>query len=285
MYVGVVGSATDIGVCADSIRNIRLRSGDSLVQPIRATKGYEARQAHFQRFLASHHGAILLLDSDMVFEPDTLERLRSHGLPFVSGYYMRRQFKPIAPVWFEDSNGGWPLSPWLKEPERGKLHKLGASGWGVMYMTREVPEAMMPLLKGEWLVAEDDMDIWPYDLDKVMSAIRTLKTKYGKDDSLAASLDCKSAVETLVQEIRPLRGQFDGDIIGSDLRFPFYAKAAGFQLWGDPDVRPGHILDYPLSPDDYSEHGGRQEAVLRDTRKWVSKGRAAHRKRLRELCT
>ena len=280
VYVGVVGSANEMGVCRDSIHNIRLRTGDFISPIIRGTKGYEARQAHVNRFLKSQYGALMFLDGDMVFEPDNIERLRSHGLPFVSGYYMRRQFKPIAPVWFK-SGDGWPMMPWMTEPKRGQLHKLGASGWGDMLVHREVFTAVEPVLKGEWFIAEDDMDIWPYDLKKVMGAIRTLKTEYGK--SFGTDPQCVEAIKTLAKEIRPLRGQFDGDMVGSDLRFPFYAKSVGYQLMGDPDVRPGHMLDYPLSPDDYTLGGQTQAVMIADTKKHVAAGRKAHKARLKEL--
>ena len=275
-----MGAAAEDGVCRDSLHSLKLRSGDYVSPIIRGTKGYEARQAHVRRFLESQYGAILLLDSDMVFEADNAERLRSHGEPFISGYYMRRQFKPIAPVWFENRDG-WPMKPWMKEPERGKLHKLGASGWGDMLVHREVFEATAPILKGEWFIAEDDMDIWPYDLQKVMAAIGTLKTEYGK--KFGTDPVVQQAIQTLVEEIRPLRGQYDKDIVGSDLRFPFYAKAAGYQLMGDPDVRPGHIVNYPLSPEDYTQGGQTQKVMLDDTAKQVRDGRKAHRKTLDAL--
>ena len=171
--------------------------------------------------------------------------------------------------------------PWMTEPKRGQLHKLGASGWGDMLVHREVFTAVEPVLKGEWFIAEDDMDIWPYDLKKVMGAIRTLKTEYGK--SFGTDPQCVEAIKTLAKEIRPLRGQFDGDMVGSDLRFPFYAKSVGYQLMGDPDVRPGHMLDYPLSPDDYTLGGQTQAVMIADTKKHVAAGRKAHKARLKEL--
>jgi hypothetical protein len=70
-----------------------------------------------------------------------------------------------------------------------------------------------------------------------------------------------------------LRGE--KDIIGSDIRYPILAKQAGFTLWGDPDVRPKHIVSYPLSPDDYS---GTPESIRAEwsnyLRKQVQEARA-----------
>ena len=49
---------------------------------------------------------------------------------------------------------------------------------------------------------------------------------------------------------RLLRGA-KTDSIGSDIRFPFFAREAGYTLMGDPDVRPQHMLNYPLAVEDH----------------------------------
>ena len=248
-YIGVVGGDAEIGICRDSIEGIRLRPGDAGPHFMRATKGFEARQKHIDNWIDNtSHDWILLLDHDQVFAPDTLERLRSHKKTYVSGYYMRRQAKPIASVWFKPWGGEFPIEPWVHPPEKGKLHRLGASGWGCILMHRSVIEDTRVILKGEKEVIEDDMDIWPYDLDKVMGAINALKQLSTLDKPIEPPL-LEQAVTTLALEIRPLRGLKNN--VGSDIRFPFYALQAGHQLWGDPDVRPGHILSYTLSPNDF----------------------------------
>lgn len=221
-YIGVVGAENIPVLAVTSIMKIARREGDGVPQFVTATKGYVARQTLINNFMESEHDFLLLLDHDMIFPDDTLERLRSHGLPYVSGYYMRRQFGPMYSVWFEPFTQ-WPHMPVLYEPERGRLHELGASGWGCILIHREVIETTRDkVLKGEGDVIEDDMDVWPYDLKKVLAGKKKLK---------------------------PLRAM--KDVVGSDIRYPFYAKAAGFTLYGDPEVRPKHILDYPLSPDDF----------------------------------
>lgn len=220
-YIGVVGP-DDIPVQAVlSIINIQRRDGDSFPRFMMATKGYEARQNHINAFLESDHDYLLLLDHDMIFEPDTLERLRSHERPYVSGLYMRRRFAPMFSVWFEPFDGVWPLMPFTDDPERGRLHELGASGWGCILLHRDMIEAVRPSLCGEQEVLEDDMDVWP--------------------------------------DGTPCRGTKDQ--IGSDIRYPVLCKRAGWSLWGDPDVRPKHLVQYPLSPDDYT---GTPESIRRE---------------------
>jgi hypothetical protein len=234
-YVGVVGPENEIGACRDSIQRLILRPGDTGPYFVRATKGYEARQHHIDQFKKSAHDFILLLDHDQVFQPTTLEQLREHRRPFVSGYYMRRHYQPIIPVWYEypKKKDQFPLKPMVTVPEPGKLIRLGASGWGCILVHRSVFEAVTPLLKGEKEVLEDDMDIYPYDLPTILKAIDA------------------GDMETIRREIRPLRW-LKSDNIGSDIRFPFFARMAGIDLWGDPDVKTPHMLNYPLSPDDFS---------------------------------
>lgn len=251
VYIGVAEGDMEYGECRDTIERIWKRPGDEGPKYHRATKGYEGRQKHIASFMASKHDAILLLDGDMYYPPDILERLRSHGLPFVSGLYMRRNFGPIAPVWFEPWAGQWPYTPWLKPIERGRLHPIGASGWGCMFIRREVIEATRPLLKGEAEVIEDDMDVWPMDLPAVFGALRGMRGALGQYRSQFAPADMERHLSTLEREIRPIRAS-KHDCIGSDIRFPWYALQAGYQLYGDPDAACGHNLHYPLSADDYA---------------------------------
>lgn len=275
VYIGVVGSDMEYGSCGDSIRNINIRQGDRRPQYIRATKGFDARQAHIDRFLASDYGAILMLDSDMTFAPDTLEKLRSHGMPYVSGYYMRRQYRPIIPVMFEyNEHNEWPYHPMTRDPRPGELHKIGASGWGCVLVHREVFVAVEPLLKGEPFVIEDDMDVWPYDLDVMMRLIRILNTTEDMQK-------IKLAAKLLKREFRPLRGMKDN--VGSDLRFPFFAKQAGYDLYLDPSVRPGHKINYDLTADDYTAATGKQVQVMQEVSDDVLFGRTKWRRRMEEL--
>lgn len=249
-YIGVVGSENEYGPCRDSIEAIVKTSKDSGPHFNRATKGYEARQAHLNKwYYGTKHPFLLLLDHDMIFPPDALSRLRAHGLPLVTGFYMRRTIRPTVPVWFEQGQiGEMPMKPLTAVLERNKTYPIGASGWGCMLVHRDVITATKKYLKGETEIAEDDMDIFPYDFAKVMKARQmVIEASQGK------KLDEKKMqfiLETFVNEIRPLRGIKD-EIVGSDIRFPFFARLAGFELIGDTGVECYHMTPYPVSLDDW----------------------------------
>jgi hypothetical protein len=202
------------------------------------------------------HPFLLLLDHDMKFPRDTLERLRSWKLPYISGAYMRRRYAPMAPVWFEYGPPGvLPMRPFTGIFLKDTLYKIGASGWGCILLHRDVVTAVRPLLKGEPEIVEDDMDIYPYDLKRIMDAIHTLDKNF---DTITRA-KARAAIDALKEEIRPLRGV--RDLIGSDIRFPFYARLAGFDLHLDTAVSCAHMLNYPLSPDDFI---GQSAANVRD---------------------
>jgi hypothetical protein len=251
-YIGIVGGEIDYAECRDSIQALQTRPGDEM-KFVRATKGYEGRQLHLNAFMESGHEYLFLMDHDQIFPQDALERLRAHNLPYVSGYYLRRRFNPILPVWYEyGESNTFPMRPWTSEPARGQLHRLGASGWGCVLVQRQVVEAVRPLLKGEPEIIEDDMDLWPMDLGNVAGALACLE-ELAQNENItkpAFYAEFRQLLGALRAEFRPLRGK--KDIVGSDLRFPFFAREAGITLYGDPDVRCGHVTHYPLSPDDFS---------------------------------
>jgi hypothetical protein len=257
VYIGVVGSENENGLCRDSIEHIQRRDGDEL-HFVRATKGYDARMMHLNNWYDENkHPFILFLDHDMMFPPDTLERLRSWKLPYISGAYMRRRYAPLAPVWFDYQTepGKMPMTPFTGIFLKDTLYKIGASGWGCILMHRDVVTAVRPLLKGEPEIIEDDMDVYPYDLKRIMGAIHALDAGIGT----MKQGEARQWINVLKDEIRPLRAV--KDIVGSDIRFPFFARLAGFDLYLDTSVLCDHVLNYPLSPNDFI---GQSAANVRD---------------------
>lgn len=272
VYIAVVGSENENGECRDSIEGMIRRKKDTPPHYIRATKGYEARQTHLNNWYENtKHPFILFLDHDMVFPPFTLERLRSYRLPYISGLYMRRRYAPMAPVWFEYGEiGKMPMVPYTGVPHPGMLYKIGASGWGCILMHRDVVTAMKGILKGEPEILEDDMDVMPYDLKRVMAAVKNIAKDPAKSQSV------------LQEELRPLRGL--KDTVGSDIRFPFYARLAGFDLYGDSGVMCEHMLNYPLTPADYiGQSAGNVRDVTNAVRNEAAKETARIQKALSEL--
>ncbi len=81
--------------------------------------------------------AILMLDLDMRFPEDLLERLRAHDLDMVSAHYFMRTFRPMMSVVRTSQNGQWPYAPLLDIPREG-LHPVALSGFGAVLIKRKV---------------------------------------------------------------------------------------------------------------------------------------------------
>lgn len=238
VYIGATGGEYQPIETVSGIMNLTRRPGDEGPIISAATKGFACRTHHLNKFLASEHDFILFLDSDQTFHPDTLERLRRHGKQFVSGWYLQRQVDPCVPVWRQESD--IPLAkPWMHVPGAG-LHRIGSSGWGCVLIHRSVFEQMRPVLKGEPFIIEDDMDVWPYDLEAVMRG---------------------------EEKLRPLTGDKD-DIVGSDVRFGFFARQVGVTLWGDADVRCGHTFTHQLGWDDFVRSNNHAALQLKLETEW-----------------
>ncbi|HEY5987270.1 MAG TPA: hypothetical protein VIV12_12985 [Streptosporangiaceae bacterium] len=217
-YIGVATSEVVVGQAQRSVYAIYRRPGDEGPVFGEFTKGAEARQHFAVQFMKSQHSWLLYLDGDMLFPVDTLERLRCHGLPCVSGLYFRRTYDLVLPIWYEDDpTFCWPMMPFRETPHSGRLYRLGGTGFGCWLIHRSAFEAVTPLLKGEPYVWQDDMDVWPYTLSEIRAGRETL---------------------------RPLRGTKDQ--VGADIRLSFFIRQAGIPIWGDPAVACGHYVQYPL---------------------------------------
>lgn len=101
--------------------------GDSLVA--------RARNRIAARFMASQCTHLLFLDTDLIFSPEHVARLISHGLPFVIGLYPKKQ-----PELSWVCNTRDEFGP--ADPETG-LRRVLYGGTGCMLIAREVLAAVI----------------------------------------------------------------------------------------------------------------------------------------------
>jgi hypothetical protein len=222
VYIAVATPGHVVGTAKQSINNLIRRPGDSVINWYEHTKGMDAREDAVKDFLAGDHDFIFFLDGDMLLPPSALVRLRAHGFPCISGHYMRRTYNPPIPIWYEDDRREgweyiWPMMPFRVRPEKGRLYRLGATGFGCWLIHREVLEAVKGMLYGQRVVWEDHMATWPQPLAEIARGVPA----------------------------KPLR--LDYATIGADVRLSFFIRVAGYTIWGDPAVDCGHYIDYPLS--------------------------------------
>ena len=97
-----------------------------------------ARNHLVEAFLRQDSDRLLMMDTDMVFRLDDLERLLAHDLDVVSGLYMAGDGRLMAaPEWVEGLRAKWPPTP---EYEWPGLCEVVATGMGCIAIKREVFE-------------------------------------------------------------------------------------------------------------------------------------------------
>lgn len=144
VYIAGVGSERQYTRSQRSFERIRTRPGD--VSEIKfERRGDINRIILCKDFLASDADAIYLVDLDMTFHPNVLERLRTHDVDMVTGHYFRRQIKPMLSICSVSEDGTWPYHPLADIPRKG-MHKVISTGMGNVLIQRSVVEAVQGML-------------------------------------------------------------------------------------------------------------------------------------------
>jgi len=143
VYLACVGAVSNPTLAVASIERIWRRPGDSLPIYKSWTTGTVARQLQVDAFLESEHDHIFMLDADMEYPANCLERLREHKLPVVSGLYMRRSAAEIMPAAWEEppTVDEFPIVPML-DYAKDALIPTAAVGHGFVLARRDVVEAI-----------------------------------------------------------------------------------------------------------------------------------------------
>lgn len=127
---------------AQSLATIR-RVGDCSVAFQMGSLVYTSRNELARKAIKNDMDYVLWLDSDMVFDPDLLERmfktLQDNNLDMLTGLYFRRT-QPYTPVLFDKlkpKKVGWEWTDFEQIPETG-LFEVGGCGFGCVLMSTEV---------------------------------------------------------------------------------------------------------------------------------------------------
>lgn len=107
---------------------------------------YDSRDTIAGKAVAEGFDQVVMLDSDMIFEPDSILRLEEHlknGLDFVSGIYFKRK-KPVEPVIYSEMTvsqneiGYIPSIKSYVDYPKDQLFEIEACGFGLVMMKTEV---------------------------------------------------------------------------------------------------------------------------------------------------
>jgi len=138
------GLSPDTADAMDLCRTYSMRRNIPIIDPPRRIKGSKvipfAREQVNQFVLDNYHGAthILNVDDDMVFPPDTLEKLLSYDKDIVGVLYTGRT-KPWLPQIFKKVDG--KFKHWLFPPGND-VFQADAVGFGLTLIKRQVFEQL-----------------------------------------------------------------------------------------------------------------------------------------------
>lgn len=128
-----VGGAID-GGCDDGLRELERRG-----YPVWRVRGYSAVDAARNQMatdaLARGFDEIMWIDSDIVFNPDDVERLRNHNLPVTCGIYPKKGPRQLACEFL-------PHTTSVQFGRIGGLLEIRYCGFGFTHTRREVYEVV-----------------------------------------------------------------------------------------------------------------------------------------------
>lgn len=123
------------------------RVGDARIGTTQCTVINDARNEFVSRAIVGGYDRVLWIDSDMVFEPDLMERLAARldeGMEYVSGIYFKRVF-PTAPVIYkelrESKVPGVLEAVTYKDYPKDSVFEIEGSGFGAVMTTTRILKA------------------------------------------------------------------------------------------------------------------------------------------------
>jgi hypothetical protein len=124
-----VGGAVDAG-CEEGLRELERRG-----YPVWRYRGYSAVDAARNQMasdaLAAGFAELMWIDSDIVFDPNDVDRLRAHNLPFSCGIYPKKGPREFACEFL-------PNTPAVRFGRHGGLTEVRYCGFGFTHTRKEV---------------------------------------------------------------------------------------------------------------------------------------------------
>ena len=128
-----IGSAVDPG-CEEALRELERRG-----HPVWRVRGYSAIDAARNQMatdaIAKGFPELMWIDSDVVFDPNDVERLRQHNRPFTCGLYPKKGPRQFACEFL-------PGTESVRFGKNGGLTEIRYCGFGFTHLRREVFEAV-----------------------------------------------------------------------------------------------------------------------------------------------
>ena len=134
------------------------RVGDCMVTHVAGSLIYDSRNKICAKAIELGCDYIMWFDSDMIFAPDTLEKLMAHDKSFVSGVYYKRTgtYEPVIYEAINHYEDGRAEAITYKDYPKDKLFKAQGVGFGCVLLKTSLLLEMAAEFK-DWFTPYDRM--------------------------------------------------------------------------------------------------------------------------------
>lgn len=134
------------------------RVGDCMVTHVAGSLIYDSRNKIAAKAIELGCDYIMWFDSDMIFAPDTLEKLMAHDKSFVSGVYHKRTgtYQPVVYEAINHYDDGRAEAVCFKDYPKDKLFKAQGVGFGCVLLKTSLLLEMAAEYK-DWFTPYDHM--------------------------------------------------------------------------------------------------------------------------------
>ena len=193
---------------------------------------------------------VLFIDNDMVLGREHIVRLVGHGKDIVVPLCVGR-YDPPRPV-ISKKNEDWSFHPVIEWKDKSKdLHKVDAAGTGIMLISKKaimgVAALWMNCSYEKAMMREQLRGVFPNETEEEITkvveaaydAVTPMRIKRWEAERYGQWFD-------FLPHYKHQHGQY-----GEDISFCLKATMAGFDIWCDSSLWPGHIGDYPFTFEDF----------------------------------
>jgi hypothetical protein len=182
---------------------------------------------------------LMWIDADIAFDPDAVERLRSHNLPIVAGMYPKKGQRALSSRLFLTTRE-------VTFGAGGRLIEILYAAGGFLYTRREVYEAIQQRFELPVCNERFGKPMVPYFMPMIVEEEGRGRGSELGDQGMDAGLEHPTRTHHS-------RTEKQHAYLAEDFAFSYRARAAGFKLYADTTIRLGHIGPYAFS---WEEAGG-----------------------------
>ena len=162
---------------------------------------------------------LLLVDTDMIFPPDSIQRLAAHDKPVVAGLAFSKMHNSVPNMYWRGDDGEWsPIVEW----DDGTLVKVDCIGGAFILIKTEI----LKDLPAPWFASPTVADYY---------------TMMAAETASAAGGDVRAVLESMKKKFAG-----NDNVMGEDFYFSELLRRNGIPIYVDTSLKIGHVGRYPF---------------------------------------